>query len=231
MTVQRRPVIGRLAVTVAAGLLVTSAAVAGFKTKAVQIQLPDDAKVDTTGLRRVLVGGFLVNDFGDFDMHREMVRLLRRGLIKNTDLLILEDPPTSLPEQTLEDLKINAPFYQTIAEDYAADLIVSGRLYFDAADRSGFVQEEILDPMSGRRSLRSRFMERTGFSLRLDLILVRGSDGELIYDVSFFEDDIYSAEQADSLQAFFDLAERFRDKFLALFTTQQRLETRYLFTE
>ena len=65
MTVQRRPVIGRLAVTVAAGLLVTSAAVAGFKTKAVQIQLPDDAKVDTTGLRRVLVGGFLVNDFGD----------------------------------------------------------------------------------------------------------------------------------------------------------------------
>lgn len=221
----------RLVIALVAGLLIATAAVAGFRTQTVQVHLPEEPKVDTTGYRRVLVGGFLVGDYNRFNLHREIVRLLRRSLGKNTDLLILDDPPASLPEQRLEDLKANAPFFQAIAENYRADLILSGRVHFDSADRSGFIQEEVLSPSTGRRSLRTRYVERTGFSLKLDLILVRGSDGALVYDISFVQDDIYSAEQADPLQAFFDLSDRFRDGFLALFTTRQRLETRYLYTE
>ena len=223
----RRP----LWIPLAALLVAGTAAVAGYRTQTVQVHLPVEPKVDTTGFRRVLVGGFMGDDHDRFDVKLEVVRLLRGDLHKNTDLLILEDPPASLPEQRLDDLKRNAPFFQAIAEDYRADLIVSGRLQYGSVDRSGFVQEEFLSPTTGRRTLRTRYVERTGFSLQLDLILLRGSDGELIYDITFFQDDIFSGDEVDPLDVFYRLAEGFREDFLAIFIARERFETRYLFTE
>ncbi|MFQ5720748.1 MAG: hypothetical protein ACE5IK_14510 [Acidobacteriota bacterium] len=207
-------------------------AVAGkHATATVQVRLPVEPKVDLTGVRRVLVGGFLGVSDVPFNARAEVVKLLRTLLARNTDLAVLTDPPASLPEQTLDELKTNAPFFQAIAKDYRADLIVSGRLQYGSVDRSGFVQQEYISPTTGRRSSRTRYVERTGYSLKLDLILVRGATGEMIYDVSFFQDDIYPADEADALQAFYDLADGFREGYLSLFIARERTETRYLFTE
>ena len=212
-------------------LITGTVAVAGHKTQTVQVHLPVEPKLDTTGFRRVLVGGFLAGDYDRFNLHREIVTLLRRGLNRHTDLLILQDPPANLPEQRLEDLKHNAPFFQAVAENHRADLIISGRIQYGSADRSGFVQQEYISPTTGRRSLRTQYVERTGFSLQLDLIALRGSDGELIYEVSFHQDDIFSGDDVDPLHVFFELSQGFQEGFLSIFTPRDRIETRFLFTE
>jgi hypothetical protein len=212
-------------------LLSLAIAPAAAKTVAVQIQLPADPKIDRSGIRRVLVGGFLHNDFEQVDIEREIVRILRSDLRKHTDFLILEDPPVNLPEQKLEVLKRNAPFFETIAADYRADLIVSGRVRYTAEDRSGFVQQEFISPITGRRSIRTVFVERLGYTLRVDLILVRGSNGELMYETSFFQDEIVDVDGVDPLALFYILSERFRESYLAILTARGRTETRYLYTQ
>lgn len=197
----------------------------------VRIRLPVAAKLDSTGVRRILVGGFLYNDSPHLDPEAEMVDLLREELMKRTTFLILEDPAPSLPEQRLEDLKQNALFFQAMGEEYRADLIISGQVTFAAVDRSGFVTQEYISPMTGRRSIQSIYVDRTGYTLRLDLIYMRGADGMLLYDTSFFQDEIVLTDESDPLSIFFILSERFNEGFLGILLPQIRTEVRYLLTD
>ena len=75
------------------------------RAEAVRIDLPVEAKLDTEGYRRILVGGFLHNDSPVMDIEKEMVRALREELDKASDFLVLEDPPPSLPEQRFGELE------------------------------------------------------------------------------------------------------------------------------
>ncbi len=218
----------------AAAALVLGAAVApaaAQKAIPVTIDLPVEARLDTTGVRRILIGGFLHTDYERFNVESELVRVLRNELRKGSDFLILTDPPVSLPEQQLDDLKRNAPFFQTIGDEYRADLIVTGKVQFGTVDRSGFAQEEYISPVTGRRAIRTRFVERTGFTLRLDLIFVKGGNGELVYETSFVQDEIVDADAADPLSMFYLLVERFQEGYLAILTPRKRTETRFLFEE
>ncbi len=201
------------------------------RPETVRIQLPMEARLDTAGFRRILVGGFLHNDSPVMDIEKEIVRVLRKDLDKNSDFLILADPPPSLPEQRLEDLKKNAAFFMALAEEFRADLIISGQILFTTVDQSGFVQGEFISPTTGRRTIRSYYVDRTGYTLKLDLIFVRGSDGQLVYDTSFVQDMILNTDESDPLSVFFDLAERFHDSYLGIMVPRSRTEIRYLFTQ
>jgi hypothetical protein len=225
-----------LSLVMVAGMVLAVTLLTGGTTEAgrpisVRIRLPVAAKLDTTGIRRILVGGFLYNDSPHLNPEQEMVELLREELEKHTTFLILEDPAPSLPEQRLEDLKQNALFFQAMGEEYRADLIISGQVTFAAVDRSGFVTQEYISPMTGRRSIRSVYVDRTGYTLRLDLIYMRGADGMLLYDTSFFQDEIVLTDESDPLSIFFILSERFNDGFLGILLPQIRTEVRYLLND
>jgi len=227
---RRLSAITLLALTLAAGLL-TGGTTRAARPVTVRVRLPVAAKLDSTGVRRILVGGFLYNDSPFLDPEKEMVDLLREELDKRTTFLILEDPPPSLPEQRLDDLKQNALFFQAMGEEYRADLIISGQVTFNTVDRSGFVTQEYISPISGRRTIQSVYVDRTGYTLRLDLIFMRGADGMLLYDTSFFQDEILMTDDSDPLSVFFILSERFNEGFLGILLPQVRTEVRYLFTE
>jgi len=197
----------------------------------VRLTLPVAPKLDTAGFRRILIGGFLHNDVQALDPQKEIVDILRNELNKRSDYLILEDPPPNLPEQRLADLKQNALFYQAMGEEYRADLIISGQVTFAAVDRSGFVTQEYISALTGRRTIQSVYVERTGYTLRLDLIFMRGADGMLLYDTAFFQDEILLTDESDPLSVFFDLAERFNEGFIGILLPQVRTEVRYLFTD
>jgi hypothetical protein len=102
---------------------------------------------------------------------------------------------------------------------------------FGTVDRSGFAQEEYISPVTGRRATRTRFVERTGFTLLLNLIFVKGSNGELVYETTFVQDEIADTDSADPLSMFYLLVERFQEGYLAILTPRKRTETRYLFDE
>lgn len=217
----------------ALGLVLASPAapVAAADHTQVRIRLPLEPRLETAGIRRILVGSFLSGDFDRFDLRRELVRGIRTTLRRNSDFLVLDEPPPALPEQKLEDLKSNAAFFAALGAEYEADLIITGEVQYDVLDRSGFVQEEVISPTTGRRTVRSVYLERTGFGLRIDLIFLRGSDGALIYDTRTTQDEIFEGEGADPMNVFFELLERSRDEFLRILTPGERVETRFLFRD
>jgi len=142
---------------------------------------------------------------------------------------VLDDPPPALPEQRLEDLRTNAEFFAALGAEFEADLIISGEVRYDIHDQSGFVQEEVISPTTGRRTVRSVYLERTGYGLIIDLIFLRGSDGSLMYDTRTTQDEIFEGEEADPMSIFFELLERSREEFLRILTPGERIETRYLY--
>ena len=66
-----------MAMAMAAILLSTGTAGAS-RPVTVRVRLPVEAKLDSAGIRRILVGGFITNDSPFMDTEKEMVDLLRQ---------------------------------------------------------------------------------------------------------------------------------------------------------
>jgi hypothetical protein len=92
-------------------LAAQTAAWAGDVAK-VTIAAPMPARLDMTGLRKILVTSFLVDkEISGVDLNKEIVGLLRKELRKKTSLDILDVEPPPLPEQPLKDLLANSGFW------------------------------------------------------------------------------------------------------------------------
>lgn len=124
----------------------------------VQIRLPAPQKIDTTGMNRLLVGGFRTNDHPTLDLDREINRSLRELLRRNTKFEILDVEPLPLPEQPIEDAIRNTAYWKRIGTRFGADIIVAGTLDFTSRDQSGFVQEDFISELTGQRVRRTRWI-------------------------------------------------------------------------
>lgn len=197
----------------------------------VPVKIPVAEKLDMRGVNRVLVAAFLQSEHPTIRLKEEIVRVLRADLRKHTALEVIEAEAPELPAQNLDTLLKNASFWRSIAERSGADLVVSGAVKFESFDRSGYVQEDYVSPVTGERKRRTRFAEREGFTLELNLYFFRGSSGELIYEDSFSEDSIQEGASADHLTVFFDLTARLEPEIVGIVSPRQREEQRYLFTD
>src|SRR5262245_33536633 len=129
-------------------LAAPGAARAGDVAK-VTIAAPMPARLDMTGLRKILVTSFRVDkEVVGVDLNKETVALLRKELTKKTNLVILDVEPPPLPEQPLKDLLANSGFWRRLGETYGADLIISGKVSYETADRSGFVTQDEISPVT-----------------------------------------------------------------------------------
>jgi hypothetical protein len=207
---------------------VACAALAG--TLSLPVRIPVAEKLDMRGVRRVLVASFIQNEHPTLRLKEEITRLLRTDLRRRTGLEIIETDPPELPAQDLKTLLANASFWRSIAEGHEADLVISGIVKFESFDRSGYVQEDYVSPVTGERKRRTRFAEREGFTLGLDLYFFKGETGELVYEDSFSEDSIQEGSSADHLTVFFDLTSRLTPEIVGIVSPRQREEQRFLFT-
>ncbi|HEY3174530.1 MAG TPA: hypothetical protein VGK94_02080 [Candidatus Polarisedimenticolia bacterium] len=197
----------------------------------VQIKLPAPQKIDTTGMSRVLVGGFRAGDHPTLNLEREINRSLRALLRKNTKFEILDVEPLPLPEQPIEEAIRNTAYWVRLGARFNADLILAGTLEFTSTDQSGFVQEDLISELTGQRVRRSRWVQRESFQMELGLYFFRGSSGELVYEDHFTEEAAFDGKGNDALSALHQLIDRIGESVLSIITTRSRLETRYLFTE
>lgn len=214
------------AVFAAATLLAAGGAEAGVVK--VPISLPLPARLDTTGVQTVLVVNYLESEHPDIELSSEVIRLLRRLLDKGTTLRVLEVDPPSLPEQNLADLIHNAEYWREVGRRYGADLILSGEVAFETIDRSGFVQEDYVSPVTGQRVRRTRYAERESFELKLDLLIFRGATGELAFQDRYQEEALFEGKSTDAFQVLFDLIGRLEPDILGILTGRSRQETRNL---
>ena len=197
----------------------------------VQIKLPSPQKIDTAGMSRLLVGGFRSNDNPEVDVDKEVNRLLRDLLKKNTRFEVVDNESLPLPEQSMEEAIRNAAYWKRLGTRFNADLIVGGAVDFNSRDQSGFVQEDVTSELTGQRVRRSRWAERESFKMEMGLFFFRGSSGELLYEDHFTEEAAFEGKSNDDLSVLHQLLQRVSESVLSILTPRTRVETRYLFTE
>jgi len=225
-----RSACGRLLVAAAMIVLFPAGAFLGGVVE-VQVKLPLAQKIDVSGMRRILIGGFRSNDDPSLDIDVEYVKYLRELLRKKTtfEIIAAEAPP--LPEQELDDVVANAAYWRRLAQRFSADLIAAGVVDFDRSDKSGFVSEDFINPVSGQRSRRTRYAEREGFEMAVTLYFFNGATGELLYEGKLTEEAVFEGRGNDALTALHQLSERSSPEVLGVLIPRQKTETRYLFTE
>jgi hypothetical protein len=201
-------------------------------TVQVQVSLPVPERVDMTGIDSILVTrAVLLNDNPKVDMNKEIVGLLRRELRKRTRLHVLEVEAPPLPEQPLDELARNPEFWKDLAAKYAADMILTGSLMYEISDRSSFVTEDIISPITGQRIRRTRFADREGFHVVYHVYFLRGRDGLLLYDDEFSEDTTVDGKGNDPLTVLFTMFEHIEADMFGIIATKQKVESRTLFTD
>ena len=219
----------RRVVAVAMALLPAAAAVGGVHQ--VQIRLPVPEKINTTGMNRLLVGGFRTGDHPTVDLEGEMNDSLRSMFEKRTRFDILEVEPLPMPEQPVDRAIRNTGYWKRLGKRFNADLIVGGTLEFTSRDQSGFLQEDVISQATGQRLRRSRWVERESFHMVLGIYFFRGSTGELIYEDHFTEEMVFGGKSNDDLSILHALIDRVGGGILGILTPRSRVETRYLLTE
>jgi hypothetical protein len=197
----------------------------------VQVKLPVPQKIDVTGMRRVLIGGFRASDNPDLDIDVEYAKFLKDLFRHKSNFEILDVAAPPLPEQELADVVRNAAYWKRLAQRFSADLIIAGVIDFERTNKSGFVQEDIINPTNGQRYRQTRYADREGFSLAATHYFFRGSTGELLYEGKLTEEAVYQGLGNDALSALFQLGERMSPEILGVVTPREKSETRYLFTE
>ena len=198
----------------------------------VTLSVPVPERLDMTGVRRILVTRLVVDqEVSAFDLGKEIVTVIRRDLRQKARLDMIDVDPPSLPEQPLQELLANTGFWRRMAEQYEADLIITGQTSFKAVDRSGYVQVDAVSPITGQRVRRSQFVEREAFILDLRLFFLRGSTGELLDEDHFNGEETYQGHGTDKLGGMFDLYEQMAEDIRGIVAPGWRQVQRNLFTE
>lgn len=221
----------------------------------VPVETPLQSKIDVGSFRRILIAGFATDPVeSDVDIVSETVRLLQNQLRGNDRLRVVEadrPPLTDAIERATAELGQDAAtmdreqfrleadrilndaeFWRSVGEEYQNPLIVTGRIGFEAQNRSGFQsQERVVRDASGRPRLvrGNAYLERKGFSLNVDFHFVDGRTGELLHKEKFTEEVLYGMDQKISpLSSYFELMDRLLPNFLGVITPQKIRGTRVL---
>ncbi len=201
------------------------------ETIRVKVKIPVPPKIDTTGMKNILVASFIHETNADLDINREIVRVLKSELRKAGMFNILDVPPPNLPEQSVEDLINNYQFWKHLGQEYDADLIISGVIKYTSADKSGFADVDEINPLTGHKRRVSRLVEREEFKLELTLLFFKGLNGAFLYEDNFIDSSIYNGQANDALQIFYNFNDRIKGEITGIITPQTRQEQRYIFTE
>ena len=102
---------------------------------------------------------------------------------------------------------------------------------FTEDDRSGYVDEDVISPITGKKVRQTRFAEREDFSLDANLWFFKGANGAFLYEDTFRDDQIYDGKSNDPLTIFYNLSERLIPDLLGVVAPQKRPESRYIFNE
>jgi hypothetical protein len=148
--------------------------------------------------------------------------------------------PTPLPQhikdekdmEPYERLFANTAYWKKIGEEYQNPLIVTGTVLFMPNSRSGFVSRDVeeIDSFGRRRVVPTRtYMDRKGFVLRPKFVFIDGRTGATMYQESYREEVLYSAQQnTPALSSYFELMDRLVPNFLSTLSSQKIRGTRVL---
>ncbi|MFN7975915.1 MAG: hypothetical protein U0166_26865 [Acidobacteriota bacterium] len=202
----------------------------------VQVELPQHARIDIEkeGYQTLTVAPFLrdaavpaVKD--DYSFEREATRYFERLFGRETKLKVVDNGDVPLPFASVDAMTKDQGFWKKLSSDAAADLVLTGQVSFKTSNRSGYVENTYQSSITGRSyNDRPTFVYRSGATLTIEVILIEGKSGEILYRDKFLKDRTLEGATADPLQNFFDLIRSLSSNVLALVTPQKTIATRYL---
>jgi hypothetical protein len=194
----------------------------------VELPLPPRLKLDD--VKTVLVASFLVNDSELVDVNRELVRFLRSEFRKHTAFEIQNImPPPAVPEQTLDDMAVNAPFFKWLGHEHGSDVVVTGAMRYSKRDASGFEDVDIVSDVTGQKVRQTRFIEQEEFTFELEVLYFRGSDGSLLFRDRLRRQAVFRGSANDPISAFYELGNSIAGDVLSVIASRTRTDQRLLF--
>lgn len=203
---------------------------AGAGWKQVSVDIAIAPLIATEPGEKILVAMFRSPSRGDLDVGLEVSRWVRREIGRQTALQVLDVPPPEIPEQRADRLATNDAFWRQLGRDFGADIVVAGIAEYRVDDRSGFVSEDVESPMTGQTVRRTRYAERRGYLLKLDIFFFKGDNGALIHREAWSEERVVEGT-AEELQQLFDLLEMMRVHVQRTLLPGKMQEPRYIWVD
>jgi len=204
----------------------------------VTIEVPVKPKIDISGYDSMLVANFISDREARLQLGEELVRYLRKMMLRTLELEVAKGQPPELPVGFNGTSIFEVTDYWTdLGSRFDSDLILGGTVKFSAEDRSGYEQIDLRGTSRGRyrrnygyspHNTRTIFIEKTGFFLNLEVHLMDGRTGEEIYTDKFYQEIVYNGNGPDDLSVFFMMMDKLAPQITGIVAERKTRVTRYL---
>lgn len=202
----------------------------------VQLELPQAPRIDVEkeGYQTLTVTTFLPDQASsptraDYAFEKEAARYFQRLFGRETKLKVVDGEEAAIPFTSVDAMAKDAGFWKKLSSDLGADLVLTGQVSFKTSNRSGYVENTYQSSITGRTyNDRPTFVYRSGATLTIEVMLIEGKSGDVLYRDKFLKDRTTEGSSGDPLQNFFDLLRGLSGSVLGLVTPQKTVATRYL---
>lgn len=203
-------------------------AAVGLTAREILVEVPDQGP-NLAGYDRILIGNFAPADDSEANINEVAVRYFRRRITQRTFFETQDQIESPLPPEIRGDgLLADRQFWVARAEEVRADLVMTGWLGLQTSEESRMVRERIRSPDGQVREV-ARFQDSVVYQVKLDYVVLRGSDGETLLDGSLEAEQSFPADEgiAES-EAVFEALEELLPQVLEAITPQRSEQSRYL---
>ena len=189
-----------------------------------KVEIPGKTYLDISQFDKIIITNFLVDQNpAGFDINKEIVDYLSFELGQHTEIPIaFEQIPFSK-----EDLEENPGFWRNHSAHKNRLVFLTGHISY---------KEELHVGLSGQEKKQhetpfpeeSKLARRKFFALHMDIYLIEGRSGNIVYSRSFNERSSYKNINQTAPFAFFPLIQRVRNKLFRNILGESLLQERYL---
>lgn len=180
--------------------------------------------------RSVYVAGFAPVQEDAHNLNFETTEYLRSELRKHSlyEVIPLEELALPQDEDEFYDLIEDEEFWRRLGSKVGADLLIYGRVNFYSEPADGFYPYEYRDYRTGDYRTAQLLIQRTAFTVELDLYFHNSATGELIHEENFGQTIVFRGRLDLTLQAFFDVMNRILPRFMDILVPREHDAIRFL---
>jgi len=205
--------------------LVLLAACGGQESyRKIRLEIPTYSPLHLEEFEKAVICGFLIGEkSAGIDLNKELSEYFRSEIQRKLHFQVVMQP---LALES-EDLFRKPDFWRSLAAGSGRALYVTGKAQMTRETRKAVIskdQEDIEDPFDRHKGI----AERTIFSLNLQIYMISGDNGEVVFDRLFQETKAYVSPNQRADFAFFDLVQRAKAKLFRPIMSEGRIQERYL---
>lgn len=180
--------------------------------------------------RRVYIAGFAPLAAETANLNFETTEYFRSELRKFSLYEIIPLEALSLPadEDKIDELIDDDEFWRRLGERVGADLIIYGMVRFYSEPADGFFPYEYRDRRTGRYRTVQMTIERTAFTVELDMFFQETATGKLVYQESYGQTIVFRGRLGLTIQAFYDVMNRILPRFMDVLVPREHDAIRFV---